>query len=153
MASNVVQIPTGPRWRVLIAHQRSMIRHALRTMIEAEDVAVVEAADCEAALAELAFRRFDLLVLELNLPKEDGVSVVQMHRLLLANQMARIASPDILFAVTPDVRTNASLTDDLRELGIAGIIDDSPRTEVASLVESILLARAATSAIGKPAAA
>jgi len=100
-----------------------MIRHALRTMIEAEDVAVVEAADGEAALAELAFRRVDLLVLELNLPKEDGVSVVQMHRLLLANQMGRIASPDILFAVTPDVRKNVSLTDELHELGIAGLID------------------------------
>jgi DNA-binding NarL/FixJ family response regulator len=130
-----------------------MVRHALRTMIEAQDVAVVEVADGEAALAELAFRRFDLLVLEVDLPKEDGISVVLMHRLLLANQLSRVAPPDIVFALAPEVRANASLTDELQKLGIAGLIDDSPRSDVARLVESILQARAAVPATGKPAAA
>jgi len=54
-----------------------------------------------------------------------------MHRLLLANQMGRVAPPDILFAVPPEVRQSASLSDELNKLGIAGLIDDSPRTEVA----------------------
>jgi len=122
-------------------------------MIEAEDVAEVEVADGEAALSELTFRRFDLLVLELDLPIEDGVSVVMMHRLLLANQLGRVVAPDIVFAVRPNVRTETSLCDDLRNLGIAGLIDDNPRTDVASLVESILQSRAAGSFTGTPAAA
>ena len=39
MIANVLRLPTGPHWRVLIAHQRSDVRHVLRTLIEAENVA------------------------------------------------------------------------------------------------------------------
>lgn len=53
MTSYVFQLPTGPRWRVLIAHQRSEVRHVLRTLIEAETIAIVEVAEGEAALAAL----------------------------------------------------------------------------------------------------
>jgi CheY-like chemotaxis protein len=151
--SNVVQLPTGPHWRVLIAHQRSAVRHALRTLIEAEDIAVVEAADGEAALAELAFARFDLLILELDLPEQDGVTVMQIHRILLAQQEIRVEPPAIILTLAPEVRGNPTLTDHLRTLGVAGLIDDAPRGEVASLIEATLLARTAQLAAGKPAAA
>lgn len=153
MTSNVVQLPTGPRWRVLIAHQRSMVRHALRTVIEAEDVAVVEVADGESALSELALARFDLLVLELDLPERDGTTVMLMHRIMLAHQQSRIEPPSIILTLAPEVRGNSALTDHLRTLGVAGLIDDAPRSEVASLVEATLQARAAQLATGKPAAA
>ena len=46
-----------------------MVRHALRTLIEADDINVVEVADGEAALTELERDRFDLLVLQLDLPE------------------------------------------------------------------------------------
>jgi len=151
--SNVVQLPSGPHWRVLIAHQRSIVRHALRTLIEAEDVAVIEVADGESALAELAFRRFDLLVLELDLPVKDGVAVMQLHRMLLAHEHLRIEPPPVVLSLAPEVRGNAALTDHLRSLGVSAFIDDAPRADVASLVDDLLRARAAQLAAGRPAVA
>jgi len=52
-----------------------------------------------------------------------------------------------------DLRDNATLTDHLRALDVAGLIDDDPRSDVASLVEATLQARAARLASGKSAAA
>ena len=153
MASNVIQLPTGPRWRVLIAHQRADVRHALRTLIEAENIAVVEVTDGEAALAALESIQFDLLVLELDLPLKDGVSVMQLHRVLLAHERVSFKPPAVIFTLAPEVRSNATLTDHLQTLGAAAIIDDAPRGEVASLVQEILQARAAQLGAGKPAAA
>ena len=153
MPSNVVQLPSGPHLRVLIAHQRSIVRHALRTLIEAEDVAVIEVADGESALAELAFRRFDLLVLELDLPINDGVTVMQLHRLLLAHERVRVDPPAVLFTLAPEVRSSATLTDHLLSLGVAGFIDDAPRREVANLVAAVLQAREAQNGVDKPAVA
>lgn len=153
MASNVIQLPSGPRWRVLIAHQRTEVRHALRTLIEAENVAVVEVADGEAALAALESIQFDLLVLELDLPLKDGISVMQLHRVLLAHERFSFKPPAVIFTLAPEVRSNATLTDHLQTLGAAGIIDDAPRGEVANLVQEILQARAAQPGAGKPAVA
>jgi CheY-like chemotaxis protein len=151
--SNVVQLPSGPQWRVLIAHQRAEVRHALRTLIESANVAVVEAADGDAALARLEYTRFDLLVLELDLPIRDGITLMQMHRVLLAHERIPISPPAIVLTLPPEVRNNPTLLEHLESLGVAGLIDDAPRPEVASLVDAILQARAARAASGKPAAA
>ena len=153
MSSNVIHLPTGPRSRVLIAHQRGEVRHALRTMIETEHVGIVEVANGEAALAELECRRFDLLILELDLPIKDGVAVMQLHRLLLAHEALAGDPPEIIFTLAREVRGNASLTDHLRTLDVAGLVDDEPRPEVATLVEEILTARAARHSASKPAVA
>ncbi len=153
MPSNIIQLPTGPRWRVLIAHRRSEVRHVLRTLIETESIAVVEAADGEAALAALEYTRFDLLVLELDLPVKDGVAVMQLHRVLLAHERSRVDAPAVIVTLAPEVRGNATLIDHLRTLGVAGVVDDSPRPDVARLVEDVLRVRAERNAPGKPAAA
>lgn len=127
---------------MLIAHQRGLVRHTLRTLIEAEDVAVVEVDDGEAALAELAFVPFDLLILELDLPEQDGVSVVLLHRLLLMHQHTRSEPPDIILTLAKEVRRNAAVIERLRsQLGTAEFIDDDPHSEVVGLVEMILRAR------------
>ncbi|HEY2817571.1 MAG TPA: response regulator [Casimicrobiaceae bacterium] len=154
MSSNVVQIPLGPRSRVLIAHEHGMVRHALRKLIEAEDVAVIEVADGEAALNELDHGRFDLLILQLDLPEQNGADVILMHRVLLAHQQSRVEPPDVILTLPPEVRDNKALTDHLRSFGVAEFIDDEPRREVAGLVEMILRARMARQqGSGKPAAA
>ena len=153
MTSNVIQLTSGPRWRVLVAHQRSEVRHVLRTLIEAENIAIVEAADGDAALTELERTKFDLLVLQLDLPLKDGVTLMQLHRVLLAHERVDVAPPAIIFTLAPEVRGNATLTEHLKTLGVAGFIDDAPRREVASLVEATLQARAEQLAAGKPAAA
>jgi hypothetical protein len=45
MTANVIPISNGPRWRVLIAHQRGSVRHVVRTLIETEHTAILEVAD------------------------------------------------------------------------------------------------------------
>lgn len=152
MSSNVIELRQGTRQRVLIAHQRADVRHALRTLIEHEHVAVVEAADGEAALAQLEVARFDLLVLQLDLPGKDGVTVMQLHRMLLAHEQLRRAPPPVVVTLPPEVRGNAALTDHLHVLGVAAFIDDAPRPDVARLVDELLRAYAAGDQ-GKPAVA
>ena len=154
MPSNVLQFPTRPRWRVLVAHQLGTIRHMLRTLIETQHIAVMEVADGEAALAALACGRFDLLILELDLPQRDGVVVMQMHRVMLAHQEIRGAPPAIIFSLAPEVCGVATLTDHLLTLGVAGFIDEPPRTsEIATLIEATLQARTAKLSAGRPTAA
>jgi DNA-binding NarL/FixJ family response regulator len=153
MTANVFQLPSGPHWRVLIAHQRADVRHALRTLIESESVAIVEAADGDEALARLEYAAFDLLVLELDLPRRDGVTLMQLHRVLLAHERIPVEAPAVVLTLAPEVRNNPTLVQHLETLGVAGLIDDAPRPDVAPLVENILLARTAARASGKPAAA
>jgi CheY-like chemotaxis protein len=153
MTSNVISILAGPRWRLLLAHQRSDVRHVLRTLIETEHTAIIEVADGDAALLALEHGHFDVLVLELDLPLKDGVSVMQIHRLLLAHECSHVEPPAIVFALAPEVRSNATLTDYLRSLGVAAFIDDAPRPDAGTLIEALLHARGAGRARGKPAAA
>ena len=153
MTSNVVELRKGSRRRVLVAHQGSEVRHALRTLIEHEHMFVVEAGDGESALAELELTRFDLLVLQLDLPLKDGVAVMQLHRMLLAHDPLRAPPPPVVLTLPPEVRGNAALTDHLRSLGAAEFIDDAPRPEVAALVDDLLRARAMALDASKPAVA
>ena len=153
MSSNVIELPRAARSRVLVAHQRADVRHALRTLIEDRNVTVVEAVDGEAALDLLESSRFDLLVLELDLPINDGVTVMQLHRLLLAHERVRVDPPAVLFTLAPEVRSSATLTDHLLSLGVAGFIDDDPRREVANFVAAVLQAREAQNGVDKPAVA
>jgi CheY-like chemotaxis protein len=147
-----MSLQAGPRWRVMLAHQRADVRRALRTLVEAENIAIVEVSDGDAALAELERTRFDLLVLELDLPGRDGITVMQLHRVLLAHERIRIEPPAVIFTLAPEVRSNPALTDHLHGLGAAGVIDDAPRPDAAALLEATLQARAVARA-GKPAAA
>ena len=151
MSSNVIELLRAPRWRVLVAHQSADVRHTLRTLIEDRDTTVVEAADGEAALGVLEFSRFDLL--ELDLPVQDGVTVMQLHRVLLAPERVRVDPPAVIFTLAPEVRRSATLTDYLVSLGVGEFIDDAPRSEAASLVAAALQARAAQMATDKPAVA
>lgn len=153
MSSNVFELLRPPRWRVLVAHHSVDVRHALRTLIEARDIIVEEVADGEAALEVLEVSRFDLLVLELDLPVHDGVTVMQLHRVLLAHERVRVEPPAVIITLAPEVRRSATLTDHLLLLGTAGFIDDAPRSDVASIVAAVFQARAAKNLADKPAAA
>ncbi len=152
VSAKVIRLSSGPRRRVLIGHRRSDVRHVLRTLIESESNLVVEVADGDAALAELECACFDLLVLELDLPLKDGVTLMQLHRVLLAHERYPVEPPAIVFTLASEVRGNTALTDHLHTLGVSALIDDAPRPEVAAVVDGIL--RAGTVRVaGKPAAA
>jgi hypothetical protein len=143
MSSNVVQLPVGPHWRVLVAHRRPDVRHVLRTLIEADHVAIVEAADGDAAFEELERARYDVLVLELDLPGKDGVTLMQLHRVLLMHERTPALPPAIVFTLPPEVRGNVTLTDHLHSLGGDACIDDEPRSDAAAIIDALLRARAA----------
>jgi len=153
MSSNVIELVRTARCRVLVAHRSADVRHALRTLIEDRNITVVEAADGEAALDVLEFSQFDVLILELDLPINDGVTVMQLHRVLLAHERVRVDPPAVLFTLAPEVRSSATLTDHLLSLGAAALIDDAPRPDVVSLVAAVLKARAEQNVIEKPAVA
>src|SRR6187551_616817 len=110
MSSNVIELFGVARWRVLVAHQNGDVRHALRTLIETSDIILEEVADGEAALEVLEVCRFDLLVLELDLPVHDGVTLMQLHRVLLAHERVRVEPPAVIFTLAPEVRSSATLT-------------------------------------------
>ena len=68
-----------PRIRVLIADDHSLVRAGIRALLEKQsDMEVVaEAGDGDEAIALYEQHRPDVLVLDLRMPKRDGVSVVQ----------------------------------------------------------------------------
>src|SRR4029079_4124109 len=57
--------------------------------------------------------------------------------------------PRVFLTLPPEVCGNAALTDHLRALGVTAFIDDSPRPEVAALVDDIVRAHVAQRRIVK----
>ena len=62
--------------RVLVVDDEASIRRALREILEYEDLAVDEAADGEAALKKLSARSFDAVLLDIKMPRKDGIEVL-----------------------------------------------------------------------------
>lgn len=73
--------------RLLLAEDQALVRAGLRALLEAEPglVVVAEAADGEAALAAARRERPDVLVLDVRMPRRDGIAVIaELSRLGLA---------------------------------------------------------------------
>lgn len=68
------------QWQVLVVEDERDIRNFLMTSLEAEGLAVWSAASGAEALAILANRTVDLVVLDLGLPDMEGVDVVRRLR-------------------------------------------------------------------------
>ena len=65
---------------VLVVDDEPQIRRALRTGLQARGYDVLEASDGEAALAQVAAKEPDLLILDLGLPDLDGAEVMRRLR-------------------------------------------------------------------------
>jgi len=66
--------------RILVADDEDGIRTFLAETLELGGHAVVQVADGEAALAEIARQAFDLLVADLRMPRLDGISLLKKAR-------------------------------------------------------------------------
>ena len=69
--------------RVLVVEDDQPLAHLLRQQLESRSCAVTTANDGEVARQTIQEQRFDLVILDLNLPKLDGVSLLRQIRPLL----------------------------------------------------------------------
>ena len=62
---------------ILVVDDEVSIRRTLREILEYEDYAVEEAEDGEVALAKLRANKFDVVLLDVKMPKKDGMEVLE----------------------------------------------------------------------------
>jgi signal transduction histidine kinase len=65
------------RPRILIADDEEAFRYVMRRMIDPHKYEVIEVSDGEAALASVQASMPDLVILDLNMPRRDGYSVIE----------------------------------------------------------------------------
>ncbi len=63
---------------ILVVDDEASIRRTLREILEYEDYSVDEAEDGEAALEKLKANRYDVVLLDVKMPKVDGIEVLQV---------------------------------------------------------------------------
>lgn len=124
--------------RVMLADDHPVVRDGLAAIVNQQpDMSVVaEAGDGEAALAQYIDRRPDVLVLDLRMPRMDGLAVVQ--RLLQADADARVL-----------VMTTYDGDEDIFQClshGAKGyLLKDAPRGEILSAIRAVAQGRGYTS--------
>ena len=63
---------------ILVVDDEASIRRTLKEILEYEDFAVDEAEDGEEALKKLRSDRFDVVLLDVKMPKKDGMEVLEI---------------------------------------------------------------------------
>ena len=116
--------------KILIAEDEKPMAKALKTKFESKGYEVTNAFDGEEALSCLSKSKYDLLLLDLMMPKKDGFAVMEELK------TKKNKTPII-------VSTNLSQPQDEERAKKLGAKDyfvksDTPITEVVSIVEKIL---------------
>jgi len=75
---------------ILIADDESNIRLMCRTALETEGYLIAEARNGQEALSALAERKFDLMILDLNMPVLDGMGVLERVKTMPATLKPRV---------------------------------------------------------------
>ncbi|HEX4050515.1 MAG TPA: response regulator [Steroidobacteraceae bacterium] len=65
---------------VLLIEDDAQIRHVVRTLLQLEQLGVVEAADGASGLAAARNHKWDLLIIDLGLPDSDGLQIIEQVR-------------------------------------------------------------------------
>jgi two-component system, NarL family, response regulator len=119
-----------PRVRVVLADDHPVVRDGLAAMVNQQpDMEVVgEAGDGEEAIALYEQHRPDVLVLDLRMPKRDGVAVVQ--QLLEVDPKARV-----LIMTTYD--GDEDIFQCLSQGAKGYLLKDAPRQEILSAIRAV----------------
>jgi len=75
---------------ILIVDDESNIRLMCRTALESEGYQIAEARNGREALSALAGRKFDLMILDLNMPVLDGMGVLEQIKTMPPTQKPRV---------------------------------------------------------------
>ena len=89
---------------VLVVDDEASIRRTLREILEYEDLRVFEAADGEKALSMLRERSFDVVLLDIKMPRRDGLEVLSV----LVEERPEL--PVIMISGHADIRTAVEAT-------------------------------------------
>ena len=117
--------------RVLIADDHAVVRQGLRTFLDLQDdiEVVAEAADGAEAIAEVTRHRPDVLILDIQMPKLDGLEVVER----IASQPDSVTAVLILTTFDRDDYVYRALT-----AGAAGfLLKDVPRSQLLDAIRTV----------------
>jgi two-component system NarL family response regulator len=123
----MVAVLTKKKIRVILADDHPVVRDGLAAMVnqQADMEVVAEAGDGDEAIALFEQHQPDVLVLDLRMPKRDGVAVVQ--RVLEINPKARILI----------MTTDEDIFQCLSQGAKGYLLKDAPRTEILSAIRAV----------------
>jgi len=101
---------------VLVVDDEASIRRTLREILEYEDLAVEEAEDGDEALHKLREGRYDVVLLDIKMPRRDGMEVLET----LSEEMPEL--PVVMISGHADIKTAVDAT----KLGAFDFIEKPP---------------------------
>ena len=118
--------PQPTKKRVLVVDDDRTLRHALVTLLEAAGFSSLGVADGAAALAQIRKNSFDLIILDLGLPRVSGLDVLA--------EIQKAESPPKVIVVTAD-DTPGSVLKAICDRAYQYIVKPAPPKTIVELVE------------------
>jgi CheY-like chemotaxis protein/anti-sigma regulatory factor (Ser/Thr protein kinase) len=119
--------------RILVVEDDRALRHALVTLLDAAGFAATGVADGASALVTIREAPFDLMILDLGLPRVSGLDVLSVIR--------KLDSPPRVIVVTAD-DTPATVLQAIRENAYQYIVKPTPPKTIVEMVERVFSAPA-----------
>src|SRR6185503_19662747 len=109
--------PKRAKNRILVVEDDRTLRHALLSLLDSGGFSATAAADGATALAEIGAGAFDLIILDLGLPKVSGLDVLA--------KIQKLAEPPRVIVVTAD-ETPATVLKAIRDRAYQYIVKPVP---------------------------
>src|SRR5262245_21562429 len=119
--------------RVLVVDDDRALRHALTKLLDSAGFSAASAVDGVAALARIQEKSFDLIILDIGLPRMNGLEVLA--------EIQKLQSPPRVIVVTAD-DTPKSVLQAIRDHAHQYIVKPTPPKTIIELVERVLRAPA-----------
>ena len=120
--------PAPSSKRVLVVDDDRTLRHALITLLHSAGFSATDAADGAAALKQLRADGFDLIILDLGLPRVSGLEVLA--------EIQKLESPPKVIIVTAD-DTPSTVLQAIRDRAYQYIVKPTPPKTIVELVERV----------------